>query len=166
MAGLKGYVSNIPAGVMGTDEVIASYHELWHVEQSFRMTRARPENPPDLPPHPRRDQGVGGRVGAGAVTPRPAPSDPTATGAARLQPAPTTRSGWGHPPGRLGRRPRSASAAGVGAVSRAQAPAPSSSSFMKLLLQYRMNFSASPAASTTSSVNWRSLTPAARHQIP
>ena len=43
MAGLKGYVSNIPAGVMGADEVIASYHELWHVEQSFRMTRARPE---------------------------------------------------------------------------------------------------------------------------
>ena len=99
--------------------------------------------------------------------PRPAPSDPTATGAARLQPAPTTRSGWGHPPGRLGRRPRSASAAGVGAVSRAQSPAPSSpSSFMKLLLQYRMNSSASPAASTTSSVNWRSFTPAARHQIP
>ena len=57
MAGLKGYVSNIPAGVMGADEVIASYHELWHVEQSFRMTRARPENPPDLPPHPRRDRG-------------------------------------------------------------------------------------------------------------
>ena len=35
---------------------------------------------------------------------------------------------------------------------------------MKLLLQYRMNFSASPAASTTSSVNWRSLTP--RGQAP
>jgi len=33
-------VSNIPASVMGADEVIASYHELWHVEQSFRMTRA------------------------------------------------------------------------------------------------------------------------------
>ena len=43
MAGLKGYVSNIPASVMGADEVIVSYHELWHVEQSFRMTRARPE---------------------------------------------------------------------------------------------------------------------------
>ena len=28
---------------MGADEVIASHHELWHVEQSFRMTRARPE---------------------------------------------------------------------------------------------------------------------------
>ena len=39
MAGLKGYVSNIPAGVMGADEVIASYHELWHVEQSFRMSK-------------------------------------------------------------------------------------------------------------------------------
>ena len=61
MAGLKGCVSNIPAGVMGADEVIASYHELWHVEQSFRMTRARPENPPDPPPHPRRDRGPPGR---------------------------------------------------------------------------------------------------------
>ena len=39
MAGLKGRVSNIPAGVMGADEVIASYHELWHVEQSFRMSK-------------------------------------------------------------------------------------------------------------------------------
>jgi hypothetical protein len=44
--GLKGYVTNIPANVMGTGEVIASYHDLWHVEQSFRMSktdlRARP----------------------------------------------------------------------------------------------------------------------------
>ncbi|WP_073333597.1 IS1634 family transposase [Actinomyces glycerinitolerans] len=46
LAGLKGYVSNIPATVMPASEVIASYHELWHVEQSFRMSkhdlRARP----------------------------------------------------------------------------------------------------------------------------
>jgi transposase len=43
---LKGYVTNIPAGIMPSDEVIASYHDLWHVEQSFRMSktdlRARP----------------------------------------------------------------------------------------------------------------------------
>nr|WP_257210659.1 transposase [Actinomyces ruminis] len=32
LAGLKGYVTNIPATVMPADEVIASYHELWHVE--------------------------------------------------------------------------------------------------------------------------------------
>jgi transposase len=46
LAGLKGYVTNIPATVMPAAEVIGSYHELWHVEQSFRMSktdlRARP----------------------------------------------------------------------------------------------------------------------------
>jgi len=39
LAGLKGYVTNIPATVMPASEVIASYHELWHVEQSFRMSK-------------------------------------------------------------------------------------------------------------------------------
>lgn len=46
LVGLKGYVTNIPAGVMPAREVIASYHDLWQVEQSFRMSktdlRARP----------------------------------------------------------------------------------------------------------------------------
>ena len=46
VAGLKGYVTNIPASTMPAAEVIASYHDLWHVEQSFRMSktdlRARP----------------------------------------------------------------------------------------------------------------------------
>ena len=46
LAGLKGYVSNISAEVMPAGEVIGSYHDLWHVEQSFRMSktdlRARP----------------------------------------------------------------------------------------------------------------------------
>lgn len=46
LAGLKGYVTNIPATVMGAGEVVASYHELWQVEASFRMSktdlRARP----------------------------------------------------------------------------------------------------------------------------
>lgn len=46
LVGLKGYVTNIPAGVMDPDEVIGSYHDLWRVEQSFRMSktdlRARP----------------------------------------------------------------------------------------------------------------------------
>ena len=39
LAGLKGYVTNIPATVMPATEVIASYHDLWHVEQSFRMSK-------------------------------------------------------------------------------------------------------------------------------
>jgi hypothetical protein len=40
MAGLKGYVSNIPATVMTPAEIIDAYHELWHVEQSFRMSKS------------------------------------------------------------------------------------------------------------------------------
>ena len=46
LVGLKGYVTNIPATVMPAGEVISSYHDLWRVEQSFRMSktdlRARP----------------------------------------------------------------------------------------------------------------------------
>jgi transposase len=46
LAGLKGYVTNLPASAMDGAAVIAAYHELWKVEQSFRMTkgdlRARP----------------------------------------------------------------------------------------------------------------------------
>src|SRR5699024_1931687 len=46
LVGLKGYVTNIPAQLMPAGEVISSYHDLWHVEQSFRMSktdlRARP----------------------------------------------------------------------------------------------------------------------------
>lgn len=39
LVGLKGYVTNVPAEVMPAAEVIASYHDLWHVEQSFRMSK-------------------------------------------------------------------------------------------------------------------------------
>ena len=46
LVGLKGYVTNIEAAIMTPGEVIGSYHDLWHVEQSFRMSktdlRARP----------------------------------------------------------------------------------------------------------------------------
>lgn len=46
LVGLKGYVTNIGAKLMPAGEVIASYHDLWRVEQSFRMSktdlRARP----------------------------------------------------------------------------------------------------------------------------
>jgi len=46
LVGLKGYVTNMPAAVMPAGEVIASYHSLWQVEASFRMSktdlRARP----------------------------------------------------------------------------------------------------------------------------
>ncbi|MBE1874879.1 IS1634 family transposase [Myceligenerans pegani] len=39
LAGLKGYVTNIPATVMPPAEVMTCYHDLWHVEQSFRMSK-------------------------------------------------------------------------------------------------------------------------------
>jgi hypothetical protein len=46
LAGLKGYVTNIPAATMPAAEVLASYHDLGQVEASFRMSktdlRARP----------------------------------------------------------------------------------------------------------------------------
>ncbi|MCV7357073.1 MULTISPECIES: IS1634 family transposase [Mycobacteriaceae] len=46
LVGLKGYVTNIPTTEMAASEVIGKYHDLWHVERSFRMSksdlRARP----------------------------------------------------------------------------------------------------------------------------
>jgi hypothetical protein len=39
LVGLKGYVTNIPVTVMTTEKIISSYHDLWHVEQSFRMSK-------------------------------------------------------------------------------------------------------------------------------
>ena len=40
LVGLKGYVTNIEAALMPATEVIASYHDLWRVEQSFRMSKS------------------------------------------------------------------------------------------------------------------------------
>jgi transposase len=46
LAGLKDYVTNLPIEKMTGEAVISAYHDLWHVEESFRMTksdlRARP----------------------------------------------------------------------------------------------------------------------------
>ena len=46
LSGWKGYVTNIERSIMPAAEVVGSYHDLWHVEQSFRMSktdlRARP----------------------------------------------------------------------------------------------------------------------------
>jgi hypothetical protein len=39
LVGLKGYVTNVAAEVMPAAEVIAKYHDLWHVEKSFRMSK-------------------------------------------------------------------------------------------------------------------------------
>jgi hypothetical protein len=46
LAGLKGYVTNLPESTMDGLAVVAAYHDLWQVEASFRMAksdlRARP----------------------------------------------------------------------------------------------------------------------------
>lgn len=39
LVGLKGYVSNLPATKMSAAQVISSYHDLWNVEQSFRLSK-------------------------------------------------------------------------------------------------------------------------------
>lgn len=39
LAGLKGYVTNIEAATMPAGDIIASYHDLWRIEQSFRMSK-------------------------------------------------------------------------------------------------------------------------------
>jgi hypothetical protein len=39
LAGLKGYVTNIDAEVLGGDHVVTAYHDLYQVERSFRMTK-------------------------------------------------------------------------------------------------------------------------------
>ena len=40
LLGIKGYVTNIPEKTMSSAEVIAYYHDLWHVEQAFRMSKS------------------------------------------------------------------------------------------------------------------------------
>jgi transposase len=40
LLGVKGYVTNIPEKTMSSAEVIAYYHDLWHVEQAFRMSKS------------------------------------------------------------------------------------------------------------------------------
>jgi transposase len=39
LLGIKGYVTNIPKEVLSNEQIIAHYHELWHVEQGFRMSK-------------------------------------------------------------------------------------------------------------------------------
>lgn len=46
LAGLRGYVTNVPTESLSAAEVVTSYRDLWHVEQSFRMSKS------DLPARP------------------------------------------------------------------------------------------------------------------
>ena len=54
--GLKGYVTNIiPAAIMGPwGSYRLSYHDLWHVEASFRMSKTDLQRPAHVRPHRRR----------------------------------------------------------------------------------------------------------------
>ncbi|MDC5697803.1 IS1634 family transposase [Intrasporangium calvum] len=40
LAGLKGYVTNIPQATMSGGQVVAAYHDLYQVERSFRMAKS------------------------------------------------------------------------------------------------------------------------------
>ena len=40
LAGIKGYVTNIPTETMNGSAVIGAYHDLWEVEASFRLTKS------------------------------------------------------------------------------------------------------------------------------
>jgi hypothetical protein len=53
LVGLKGYVTNIPVTLMPAEEVITSYHDLWHVEQSFRMSKTDRSTAQSRPSTPR-----------------------------------------------------------------------------------------------------------------
>ena len=37
LVGVKGYVTNL---FIPDEQIIASYHQLWHIEQSFRMSKS------------------------------------------------------------------------------------------------------------------------------
>ncbi len=39
LLGIKGYCTNIPGSDLSNEEVITRYHNLWRVEQSFRMSK-------------------------------------------------------------------------------------------------------------------------------
>lgn len=39
LLGIKGYITNVPESVLSNSQVIEYYHELWHVEQAFRVSK-------------------------------------------------------------------------------------------------------------------------------
>lgn len=40
LLGIKGYVTNIPKDIMSSTDVVLHYHDLWHVEQAFKMSKS------------------------------------------------------------------------------------------------------------------------------
>lgn len=40
LLGIKGYCTNIPESILSNTQVIERYHDLWRIEQSFRMSKS------------------------------------------------------------------------------------------------------------------------------
>src|SRR5439155_16048777 len=40
LIGIKGYITNVSETVLSNSQVIEYYHELWHVEQAFRISKS------------------------------------------------------------------------------------------------------------------------------
>lgn len=40
LLGIKGYVTNIPQDELSDQDIVTYYHDLWHIEQAFRMTKS------------------------------------------------------------------------------------------------------------------------------
>ena len=39
LLGMKGYYTNIDDGILSNQDIVQRYHDLWHVEQAFRMAK-------------------------------------------------------------------------------------------------------------------------------
>jgi len=40
LLGIKGYVTNIPQEELSDQDIVTYYHDLWHIEQAFRMSKS------------------------------------------------------------------------------------------------------------------------------
>lgn len=40
LLGIKGYFTNIPEVTLSNEQIVKHYHDLWHVEQAFRMSKS------------------------------------------------------------------------------------------------------------------------------
>lgn len=40
LLGIKGYCTNLPESLHSNEQVVSHYHELWHIEQAFRMSKS------------------------------------------------------------------------------------------------------------------------------
>jgi transposase len=40
LLGVKGYVTNIPQAELSNQDIVTYYHDLWHIEQAFRMSKS------------------------------------------------------------------------------------------------------------------------------